>query len=149
MMTSNQPNQRPRRRAEAGFTLVELMVVVAIIAILATIVGVNVIGQMDEASVAQAQAQIKNFKTALMAYRIKFNRFPNSSEGLDALVKNEKGVNFLESNTIPKDPWGNDYVYKTDDKGGYTILCHGQDGQPGGSGPAADISSDNLSGKED
>jgi len=129
--------------AQAGFTLVELMVVIAIIAILATIVGVNVIGQADEAAVTQAKAQIKNFKTALMAYRLKFKHFPSTSEGLEALVSNEK-ANFLDSDMVPKDPWGNDYVY-TCEGSSYKIICYGADGRAGGTGYDADIDS-NLRG---
>jgi general secretion pathway protein G len=129
------------RRGEAGFTLVELMVVISIIAILATIVGYNVITSMDDASVAQAKSQIRNFKTALMAYRLKFNRFPTTAEGLEALVNNEKGIKLLESNEIPKDPWGNPYVYTSDSAREYTIVSYGADGRQGGTGYDADITS--------
>jgi len=141
-------SQEPkRRRHEGGFTLVELMVVVAIIAILATIVGVNVLGEMEDASIAQAKGQIRNLKTALMSYRIKFNRFPSASEGLNALVDNEKGRAFLDPPEVPKDPWGNEYLYTSED-GRYLITCHGADGSPGGTGVNADIDSDHMSGED-
>lgn len=135
-----QDNRKKRRNA--GFTLVELMVVIAIIAILATIVGFNVFSAVDEASVTQAQAQIKNFKTALTAYRLKFNRFPNSSEGLQALINNEKGVKFLEGNEVPNDPWGNPYVYTSESSREFKIVSYGADGRPGGADIDADITSD-------
>ncbi|HUW60586.1 MAG TPA: type II secretion system major pseudopilin GspG [Candidatus Bathyarchaeia archaeon] len=138
-MTDN--NNRKSRR-NAGFTLVELMVVIAIIAILATIVGFNVFTAMDEASVTQAQSQIKNFKTALTAYRLKFNRFPSSAEGLEALITNEKGINFLEGKEIPKDPWGNSYVYTSERSREFKIVSYGADGRPGGADIEADITSD-------
>jgi general secretion pathway protein G len=139
-MTDN--NDR-RDRRNAGFTLVELMVVIAIIAILATIVGFNVFTAMDDASVTQAKSQIKNFETALTGYRLKFNRFPTSSEGLDALITNEKGVNFLRSNEIPKDPWGNPYIYTSESSREFKIVSYGADGQPGGSGEYdSDITND-------
>jgi len=133
--------QKRHRRSAAGFTLVELMVVISIIAILATIVGYNVINSMDDANVAQAQAQIRNFKTALMAYRLKYNRFPSSSEGLEALVNNDKGIKFLESDTIPKDPWDKDYIYTSESSREYRIVSYGADGRQGGSGYDADIDS--------
>ncbi len=129
-----------RRRGAAGFTLIELMVVISIIAVLATIVGYNVIGAMDDASVAQAKTQIRSFKTALLAYRLKFNRFPTSAEGLGALVDNEKGIKFLD-NAIPKDPWNNDYVYSSDSARDFRVISYGADGRPGGSGYDEDIDS--------
>ncbi|MCX5758589.1 MAG: type II secretion system major pseudopilin GspG [Candidatus Hydrogenedentes bacterium] len=129
-----------RRRSAAGFTLIELMVVISIIAVLATIVGYNVIGAMDDASVAQAKSQIRSFKTALLAYRLKFNRFPTTSEGLGALIENDKGIKFLD-NTIPKDPWSNDYVYSSDSARDYRVMSYGADGRPGGSGYDEDIDS--------
>lgn len=136
-----------KRRAgeQGGFTLVELMVVITIIAILATIVGVNMISATDDAAVTQAKAQIKNFKTALMAYKLKFKRFPSSSEGLQALVSNEKG-NFLDSDEVPKDPWGNPYMY-TCEGSSFNIVSYGADGRQGGTGYDADIDS-NLHGSD-
>ena len=137
-----------RRQAQAGFTLVELLVVVAIISILAAIVGVNVLQALGDASQAQAKAQIRSFKTALMSYRISFKKFPSSSEGLQALVNNEKNKNFLEESTIPKDPWGNDYVYTLEGSRDYTIISYGEDGRAGGTEMDADISSASLSDDE-
>ncbi len=131
---------RKRRSNAAGFTLVELMVVISIIAILATIVGVNVLGQMDEGNVAAAQAQIKNLKTALIAYKLKFKRFPDS---LDELVSNSKNIQFLDPPEIPDDPWGNPYNYRREGSK-FVISSYGADGAQGGSGLDADISSDKM-----
>ena len=125
----------------AGFTLVELMVVISIIAILATIVGYNVIFAVDDANVGAAKAQIKNFETALIAYKLKYKRFP---ERLEELVNNQGGINFLNGKTIPKDPWDHEYRYTVKGSSEYTIMSYGGDGAPGGSKTDADISSDDL-----
>lgn len=136
-----------RRRGTGGFTLVELMVVIAIIASLAMIVGVNVLGAMDDADVANAQAQIKNFKTALVSYKLTFKKYPTSGEGLEALVNNSKGKKFLDSQKVPTDPWGNPYVYTLESSSSFTIVSYGADGVPGGEGYDGDVSSNNLSGQ--
>ena len=131
---------RRRRSNAAGFTLVELMVVISIIAILATIVGYNVIFAVDDANVGAAKAQIKNLETALIAYKLKYKRFP---ERLEELMNNQGGINFLNGKTMPKDPWDNEYHYSTQG-GQYTIVSYGADGSPGGSKYDQDISSDDL-----
>jgi general secretion pathway protein G len=145
------PKQVAQRRGgeTTGFTLVELMVVIAIIAALATVVGVNVMSAMDESDVGTAKAQIRNFKTALVAYKLSFKKYPSSSDGLNALIQNSKNKNFLNDRRIPKDPWGNAYVYTLEDSRTFKIVSHGADGQSGGSGFDADLSSDNLSGDSD
>lgn len=138
--------ERQRRfRGTAGFTLVELMVVVSIIAILATTVGVYVLGAMDAGDQAKAQAEIRTLMTALEMYRMKFKQLP---ESLDALVNNPKGVKFLDQEKIPLDPWNNPYVYTLQSAREFTIVSYGADGRPGGSGYEADISSSNLKGDE-
>lgn len=132
--------KRRKHPATAGFTLVELMVVISIIAILATIVGVNMIGQIDESNVKAAQAQIRNLKTAVIAYKLKNRTLPDSLEEVAS-------GGFLETNSVPPDPWNNAYVY-TRDGSKFTILCYGADGKSGGSDIDADISSDNLAGDQ-
>ena len=136
-------------RRDRGFTLIELMVVIVIIALLATIVVPNLLGASDDARVATAKAQIKSFQTALIAYKMKFNTFPGSSEGLQALISNGQ-KNFMSSDVIPKDPWGNDYGYTCPGAQGhdYEIVSYGEDGQPGGSEYASDIVSWNLQGDQ-
>ena len=139
----NKQMRNGRGGAEVGFTLVELMVVISIIAILATIVTVSVLGVRDDANVSKAKAQIANFKTALTGYNLAFNRFPSSSEGLEALINNEKR-SFLDSKSVPLDPWNKPYVYTLESPRAFKVVCYGADGQPGGSGYDADISSEDL-----
>jgi general secretion pathway protein G len=138
------PPQRNERREE-GFTLVELMVVISIIAILATIVTVSVLGVRDDANVSAAQAQIVHLKTALTSYNLAFGHFPTTAEGLDALIHNEKR-SFLDAVQVPLDPWDKPYVYTSEGPRQFKIISYGADGQPGGSSYDADISSDNLKG---
>lgn len=135
--------EKTRARADAGFTLVELMVVIVIIATLATIVGVNLLGTMGTADITAAQAQISNFKTALTAYKLQFKTFPTTAQGLAALITNSKGKSFLDATSVPLDPWGNPYIYESDG-GSYEIISYGADGLPGGVDENADISSKNL-----
>ncbi|MFP6616931.1 MAG: type II secretion system major pseudopilin GspG [Candidatus Hydrogenedentota bacterium] len=141
-------NERSRTARETeGFSLIELMVVIAIIAMLATAVGVGMFGALDDANVAKAQAEISSFKTALVAYKIAFKKLPASGEGLNALVNNPK-KNFLDANAVPMDPWGNPYVYTLEGGNNFTIVSYGADGTPGGSDLNADISSANLAGNQ-
>lgn len=133
-----------RRTRNGGFTLVELMVVIAIIAALATIVGVNVLGAMDKADVGKAKAQISAFKSALVSYKLDFKKFPSS---LDELVSNEKNESYLDSKEVPMDPWGNPYQYSLEGSRKFKIVSLGADGAPGGTGYDADIDSDALDAK--
>ncbi len=132
---------RQRRRSNAaGFTLIELMVVISIIAILATIVGYNVLVSVDEGNVAAAKAQIKQLENALLQYRLKNRRFPDT---LEQLINNANGINYLNASRIPPDPWGNPYVYNLEGSR-YTIVSYGANGQPGGEGYDSDIRSDDM-----
>lgn len=138
--------RKKMRHGEAGFSLIELMVVIAIIAMLAAVVGYNVIGALGKGERATAQHQISNFKTALMSYRMTMKKFPSTEEGLRALIENEKGEKFLDQKEIPSDPWGNPYHYRLENGTEYVIVSYGADGVEGGTGENADISSDNLGG---
>ena len=137
-----------RKRASAGFTLIELMVVIAIIAGLATLVGVNLFGALEDADLTNAKAQISLFKTALMSYRIAFKKFPTTGEGLNALITNSKGKSYLDAKTVPLDPWGNAFVYTSENGRSFVVTSYGADGAPGGSGDGADITSEDLKGDE-
>ncbi len=132
-----------RHAATLGFTLIELMVVIAIIGILATIVVPNLLGAADEANVRAAQAQIQAFRTAIINFRLENNRFPNN---LQELINNERNKRYLDANEIPKDPWGRDYQYSQPGPDGhdFEVKSLGANGQPGGSGYDAEIVSWDL-----
>ena len=113
--------RRRTKRSRAGFSLIELMVVIAIIAMLATAVGVQMFGALDEGNMTTAKTEIKNFKTALLAYKIAFKKMPTTEQGLQALVDNPKRK-FLDATSIPNAPWGNPYVYRLEGGSNYTII---------------------------
>lgn len=136
----------PRSRSP-GFTLLELLVVVAIIGLLSAYVGPKYFGQIGKSEQALARSQIESFQRALGTYRLDVGSFPTTEEGLAALVS--KPANAAKwngpylSKAVPLDPWGKPYVYKAPGaKGDYDLLSWGKDGQPGGSGDAADVTSD-------
>ncbi|MFO7973016.1 MAG: type II secretion system major pseudopilin GspG [Candidatus Hydrogenedentota bacterium] len=143
--------RREKRNRHSGFTLVELMVVIVILGLLAALVAPRFLSVADEAHVSTAKAQISHFKTALTQYKLEMKKFPSTSEGLEALINNEKDKNYLDADSIPKDPWGNSYVYTSPGAEGheYEIVSYGADGQKGGTGYNADIVSWNLQGESE
>ena len=130
----------------AGFTLLELLVVMVIIGLLASYVGPKYFGQIGKSEIKTAKAQIDSFGKALDQYRLDTGHYPATELGLNALVvrpPNEAkwGGPYL-SKAVPPDPWGKAYVYKSPgEHGDYDLLSLGKDGQPGGEGEAADITS--------
>lgn len=135
------------KRARAGFTLIELMVVIVILGMLVALVGPRLIGQTDKAKVQTAKTQIANFSMALKLYKLDFGTYPKSGAGLKALIENGR-ENFLEQDSIPADPWGNPYIYVSPGSSGhdFEIVSYGQDGVPGGSDYNQDIESWDLAG---
>lgn len=141
-------------RNRNGFTLIEILVVVAIIAILAALVGPRIIGTTDEAKVTQAKAQIRNLETALKLFKLGNGFYPATEQGLSALVdkpttgripEKYRDGGYLESRSVPKDPWNNDFVYLSPGlHGDYDLLSYGNDGAPGGEDTNADIENWNL-----
>lgn len=131
---------------QAGFTLLELLVVMVIIGLLASYVGPKYFGQIGKSEIKTAKAQIDSFGKALDQYRLDTGHYPATELGLNALVArppNEAkwGGPYL-SKAVPPDPWGKAYVYKSPgEHGDYDLVSLGKDGQPGGEGEAADITS--------
>jgi general secretion pathway protein G len=136
-----------RRLAERGFTLVEMLVVITIIALIMGLVGPRVLNFLGESKVKAAKIQIESLTSALDLYSLDTGHYPSSSEGLEALMQRPGGVAtwsgpYLKGNVVPKDPWGKPYVYRSPGQhGAYDILSYGADGQEGGDGAAADITS--------
>jgi general secretion pathway protein G len=130
-----------------GFTLVELLVVLAILGLLAGLVGPQVMKFLGSSKTKTAALQIEDLSATLDLYRLEIGRYPSSQEGLEALVSkpadapNWNGP-YLKKAAVPKDPWGFDYQYRfPGEHGGFDIWSLGADGQEGGEGEAADIKS--------
>ena len=141
-------------RNNRGFTLIEIMVVIVILALLAALVAPRIMGRSDDAKIADAKVQIRNIETALKLYKLDSGGYPTTEQGLQALVekptvgqipKNYKTEGYLESKKLPQDPWGNDYIYLSPGEHGDFDLCsYGADGVKGGEGKDADICSWDL-----
>lgn len=128
-----------------GFTLLELLVVVAIIGLLAGFVAPRYFGQVGKSEVTTAKAQIDALEKALDQYRLDTGRYPSSELGLKALVdrpaSEPKWNGPYLRKAVPLDPWGKPYQYKSPgERGDFDLVSYGKDGQPGGSGDGADIS---------
>jgi len=133
--------------AERGFTLVEMLVVISIIALIMSLVGPRVLNFFSESKVKAAKIQIESLTSALDLYALDTGHYQSSSEGLEALMQPPGSVAswngpYLKGTVIPKDPWGRSYIYRSPGQhGSYDILSYGADGQEGGTGAAADITS--------
>ena len=137
-----------------GFTLIELMVVIVILGILAAVVAPKIIGRSDDAKIADAKVHIRNFETGLKLYKLDNGVYPSTEQGLQSLVAKPttgkipakyKDGGYLENKSVPKDPWGNDYVFVSPgEHGDYDLYSFGADGVRGGDGKNADIESWNL-----
>jgi len=139
------------KRDSRGFTLIELMVVIVILGILAGLIIPRIMGRPEEARQMKARVQIESIETALRLYKLDNGSYPSTEQGLEALVEpptvgelprawREGG--YLEKGKVPKDPWGNAYVYLSPGiHGEYDLSSYGADGQPGGEGKDQDINS--------
>jgi general secretion pathway protein G len=136
---------------EQGFTLIELMVVIVILGILAGLIIPRIMGRPEEARRMKARVQLESIETALKLYKLDTGSYPTTEQGLQALVEpptvgelaqNWRKGGYLEKGKVPKDPWGNDFVYLSpgvnDD---FDLSSYGKDGQPGGEDDDADINS--------
>ena len=134
-----------------GFTLIELMVVIVILGLLATIIMPKILDRPEQARRLKAKVQIRNFQSALALFKTDTGRFPTTSQNLEALIndpglKGWKQGGYIEGGKVPLDPWGNPYMYLCPGVHGedYEIESYGKDGEDGGSGDDADIESWNI-----
>jgi general secretion pathway protein G len=134
------------RSGEDGFTLVEMLVVIAIIGLIMGLIGPRVLNYLSESKVKTARIQLQSFSSALDLFYLDAGRFPSTAEGLAALVRRTPGVAawsgpYLKGGNVPSDPWSHAYIYRSPgEHGPYDIVSYGADGQEGGSGTSADIS---------
>lgn len=133
-------------RQQSGFTLIEVMVVLAIIGGMLALVAGSVIGSAGEARVKTTTSQIKLIENSLDLYKLDNYTYPTTDQGLEALIaepsdaKNWKSGGYLKGGKLPKDAWGNEFAYFYE-SGAYEIISLGADGQEGGEEELADISS--------
>jgi general secretion pathway protein G len=143
-------SSRPRPRSpRGGFTLIEILVVIAVLSVLAALVAPNVFRHLGTAKDAAARSQMEMIGAGLDAYRLDNGRYPTTAQGLEALWQeptaeprptNWRGPYLRKA--VPADPWGNPYVFVSPGEAnpnGYDLLSYGADGQPGGEGEDADI----------
>lgn len=137
--------ERRMRRGEQGFTLVELLVVMVILVLLASVVGPRVLGYLGSSRAKTAKVQIEALSTSLELYKLDNGNYPSSSDGLKALVERPSGSSswsgpYLKKSKLPLDPWGQAYSYRFPGKhGAFDIFSLGADKKEGGAGEDADV----------
>lgn len=134
-----------KRRANRGFSIIELLVVLVILGLLGGIVGPKVLNKLGKARSDTAFLQVEDFAAALDVYMLEVGKYPTSEQGLEALISAPADVAnwngpYLRKSTVPKDPWGNDYHYKSPgDNGDFDLYSYGADNAPGGEKDNRDI----------
>jgi len=136
--------QRPRTHHTSAFTLIEMLLVVAIIGLLAALLVPQLGKQFGKSQVKVTRAQLERLSTAVEQFRLDMQRYPTEQEGLKILVEKPRegdnwGGPYLGKTTLPTDGWGRDFVYKLDDTFGFRLISLGADGKEGGEGEAADL----------
>jgi len=153
--TGSARQKNARYAGQQGFTLVEMLVVIAIIGLIMGLIGPRVLNYLSESKVKAAKIQLQSFASALDLFYLDAGRFPSAAEGLAALVQRTPGVAawngpYLKGGSVPSDPWSHAYLYRAPgDHGPYDIVSYGSDGQEGGSGVAADISLESTTAKNE
>lgn len=144
--------QNTKALKQQGFSLLEVMVVLAIIGGMMALVGTNILGAAGDANIKTTKSQIKLVEGALDLYKLDNYRYPTTEQGLESLVKkpssspepkNYKSGGYMKGNNTPTDAWGNELVY-FNEKNDYEIISLGSDGEEGGEDDAADISSKDI-----
>ncbi len=142
------PGRALRAYASArGMTLIEILVVLVLIGIVMGIVGGNYIGQGEKAKQRAAKIEIEQIGQTLDLFKLEVGRYPNTQEGLQALISAPAGMSnwngpYWKKSTVPKDPWGNEYQYAAPGSHGpYDIISYGADGKEGGDAGDKDITS--------
>lgn len=136
------------RDRQGGFTLIEMLVVIAIMGMIMALVGPRVLSYLSDSRVKSAKIQIQSFSAALDLFYLDAGRYPATAEGLEALMRPVSGITawngpYIKGGKVPTDPWGNAYVYRVPgERSAYEIRSLGADGQEGGSGAAMDLASD-------
>jgi len=140
-------DKKKNRRAKPGFTMVELMAMLIIIGLLATLVVTKVATKIDQARVTTTKANLKTLHAAVNQFKMDTSRFPTEEEGLRALVEQPSDVQnwepggYLETTDVAKDGWGREFVYQLHPEGNsqFVIVSYGADGEEGGEGYDADL----------
>ena len=138
-----------RPKFDSGFTLIEIMVVIVILGILATLIIPRFMGREEEARRTMARVQMESMETALKLYKLDNGVYPSTEQGLQALVepptigqvpRKWREGGYLEKSRVPKDPWDNDYIYLSPGvHGDFDLISYGADREPGGEGNNKDI----------
>ena len=144
-MTEKQCSHLKPVSGAEGFTLLELLITLAILAFIATLVAPRIVQYLDSSKVRTARIQIESLKSALDLYRIDVGRYPDGDDGLGGLIQSTASISnwngpYLDSAEVLRDPWGNEYIYESPGQTPpFDIISYGADGKEGGSGMNTDI----------